>query len=180
MLILNRIRGMYSWASWPIGITYGFIIYLIFGNPYVGLLFAAGYIFGESMGWGEWIGRISNPSQSLKMNDIEGRKNGIYWLASKLADRGTVLYSYIALTLRGVWWWLPALLPLYLYVGIAPVLLAVTTLAIAFPLSVVVAKECDFHIDFIDVHATWARAEVIYGGVMDIVIVLLIVTGLYI
>jgi len=75
---------------------------------------------------------------------------------------------------------LPALLPLYLYVGIAPVLIVVTTLAIAFPFSVVVAKECDFHIDFLDVHTPWGRAEVIYGGVMDIVIPLLIVTALYI
>jgi len=95
---------MFSWASWPIGITYGFIIYLIFGNPYVGLFCAVGYIVGELFGIGDWIGRIIHPNQPLNMNDIEGRKNGIYWLVSKFADRGTVLYAYIALTLRGVWW----------------------------------------------------------------------------
>lgn len=171
MLILNRIRGMFSWFAWIVGALLAVIVYVKFGNAYVALLVMAGYIGGESMGWGEWIGGISTPGQTLDDDDIEGKKYGIYWLASHVAMRGTLLYNYVALAIRGVYWWLPTLLPLAWFIDIGTILISVVCLAMAFPMSVVVAKECRFVLPYVT--TTWKRAEVIYGGVMNIVLLCL-------
>lgn len=174
MLILNRLRGMFSWFAWVIGILLGLAVFIIFDNPYVALLVMAGYIAGESMGWGEWFGGLINGATNIPKKR-NGQGNGIEFLATRLFDIDTVGYHITALFIRGFYWWILALLPLAWHVGLGSVLLAVIALAIAFPMSVIIAKECTFTFSYVE--TPWHRSEVIYGGVINIVLPLLILSA---
>ena len=49
MTIANRLRGTYGWFAKVNGVVLGLLVYLVFGNLYVSLAVAIGYVLGESM-----------------------------------------------------------------------------------------------------------------------------------
>ena len=166
MYWLNRFRGTKSiWAKYN-AIILGVIFGLASWNPYIGLAVAVGYLAGESMGWGDWIGGLITNS-GISRGD--GSKNGIMWLASRFFDVGTYNYNFLALAIRGFYWWGLTLLPLYFAMDWIPVLSASLVLAICFPLSVVLS------VKYIEGDTTdnWCNAESIYGGMQDVVLLLL-------
>jgi len=134
-------------------------------NAYVGTFIALGYIAGESMGWGEWIGGIIRNDGTVQ-GRRRGDKNGIQWLATRFTELDSYNYHILALGIRGFYWWLPTLAPLMLFVAPSVVLTAVLLLSIGFPLSVVFAEGVG--------KLRWNRAETIYGGIQDVTLLLLI------
>lgn len=153
---LNRLRGAYSiWAKYNaiiLGVIFGFVV----ADWRIGLAIAVGYLAGESMGWGEWIGGIIR-NDGMKSIRRDGRKNGIEWIATRFTDIHTLNYHILALFIRGIYWWLPALGALFFVISPFIVGLCILLLGIGFPASVLIAKE-------------WNRAEYIYGAMQDVII----------
>ena len=48
-LILNRLRGTYSWFAKVNGVVLGLLVYIVFGNLYVSLVVTIGYVLGSSL-----------------------------------------------------------------------------------------------------------------------------------
>ena len=162
---LNRLRGTYSIFAKVNAVIIGLIFGYVTKSAYVGSAMAIGYLAGESMGWGEWIGGIIRNDGAVSMR-YDGRKNGIEWLATRFTDIHTINYHILSLFIRGIYWWLPSLAALFFVMNSLIVGLAIILLAIGFPASVLIAKE-------------WKKAEYLYGGIQDIVLLGLIV-ALYI
>lgn len=128
-LILNRMRGGgvehgAMIASVAIGLFFGILTL----NPYIGLACAVGYDLGERMGWGLWIGNLTDHRYKTSPDDGEGANNGIQWMARKIVPNylyNFVNYCRVALTIRGFYWWLPTLAPLY-FVGFSVEILTAT------------------------------------------------------
>ena len=84
-LILNCLRGTYGWFAKVNGVVLGLLVYLVFGNLYVSLAVAIGYVLGESFGWGEWVGNLSvHRKETTDTLEDEGKNNGIQYVAIRL------------------------------------------------------------------------------------------------
>jgi len=162
---LNRLRGAYAYFAKVNAIVIGILFGLATWNPYIGVAVAVGYLAGESMGWGEWIGQQCG---SLLRCGNEGEKNGIKWIASKFADCGTDQYNKIALVVRGFYWWFPTLVPLVFVLDPLLVFLSIITLSLGFQISLDFAKGTST--------VKWKHAEYIYGGIQDIVLAFLLIS----
>lgn len=161
MYWLNRLRGTKSiWAKYN-GAILGLFFGLLSWNPYVGLSIAVLYVGGESMAWGRWIGgliRWIGGFPILQHTRGDGVKNGIHWLALKFSIIDTPDYHATALFIRGIYWWLPTLVPLYFVLDPFLVTAVIAFIASWFPLSVLLAESSDKH---------WEDAEIIYGRAQD-------------
>jgi len=160
---LNRLRGTDSIFAKVNAVIIGLIFGYVTKNPYVGSAMAMGYLAGESMGWGDWIGQQNGTP--LECGN-KGEKNGIKWLASKFAACGTENYNKIALVIRGAYWWTPTLLPLMFVMNPATVLLAIIALSFGFQIS----QDWTGN----DGKKSWNDAEYVYGGIQDVVLAVLI------
>lgn len=177
LTLLNRIRGMYGWASKPIGFLFGLIVFFVTNNYYVAILCTIGYILGESMGWGEWVGNLTthrkNKTDTL---EDEGAKNGIKYIATKLVPSWNVAfikYCRIALGIRGLYWWSLALLPLF-YVSTLP-LVAIILLGVSFPLACEIGYFSSKLWNFKHMNGGWEHSEVWYGLMQDVVLISLLI-----
>ena len=184
-LVLNRLRGTDGLWSKIIGLLLALATLIAFNNTYVALAVGLGYIIGESFGWGLWVGTLSvQREKGYELHDEgEGRNNGIEWIAShivKPTQESWLNYCRVALTIRGFYWWLPTLAPLY-FVGFNPLFLAgcITFLSIGFPIACELgyrtSKMFEFNKYGFSVVGGWEHQEVWYGLMQDIVLILLIV-----
>ena len=127
-LILNRLRGTQELWSKIIGLLLALIVQIAFNNPYVSVAVGLGYIISESFGWGLWLGSIAEREDGYSLyikGEREGANNGIHWLASHIIEptKETWLnYCRVAMVIRGFYWYVPTLAPLY-FVGVSPYLL---------------------------------------------------------
>ncbi len=182
MWFLNRARGGGIKGSAPfIGMALGWFIAMVFGNPYVGFAVAVGYILGESFGWGEWVGTLSVHQKDIKREMYtmeEGKNNGIAWLASKVFNPETnwINYCRVALSIRGLYWWLPVLAPLH-FVGFSPycLALAVVILGVGFPIACEIgyrtSKLFSINKPYFQMTGGWEHQEVAYGLIQDLVFI---------
>ena len=183
MIMLNRLRGTQGLWSKIIGLLLALVVQIAFGNPYVSLAVGLGYIIGESFGWGEWIGNLTthrkNKTDTL---EDEGENNGIKYIATKLVPNWNVAfikYCRVALGIRGIYWWLPTLAPLY-FVGFNPLLLlgCITFLSVGFPIACEIgyrtSKLFSFEKYGFSVRGGWEHQEVWYGLFQDVVIFILL------
>ena len=182
MLILNRLRGTEGLWSKIIGLLLALVVQISFNNPYVSIAVGLGYIIGESFGWGEWVGTLSCNRTSIENNE-EGKNNGIQWLARKLIPNyldNFVNYCRVALIIRGFYWWLPTLAPLY-FAGLNAIALAasVVVLAVGFPVACEVGyrlkDKIKFHRYGLSIEGGWEIQEAAYGVIQDIVLVVIII-----
>ena len=181
-LILNRLRGTIGLWSKIIGLLLALVVQIAFCNPYVSVAVGLGYIIGESFGWGEWIGTLTG-DRSIKQLNEEGANNGIKWLASKVIDpsKDWINYCRVALTIRGLYWWLPTLAPLY-FVGfsVVSVAAAVAVLSIGFPIACEIGYRLNGKITFhkygLSIEGGWEIQEVAYGVIQDVVLIGLILS----
>ena len=179
MTILNRLRGTQGLWSKIIGLLLALVVQIAFGNPYVAIAVGLGYIIGESFGWGEWVGTLSCNRTAVEANE-EGRNNGIQWLASKVVSptKDWLNYCRVALTIRGLYWWLPTLAPLY-FVGfsVESLAIAIILLSVGFPLACELgyrtSKMFEFNKYGFSVVGGWEHQEVWYGLMQDLVIIAL-------
>ena len=178
-LILNRLRGTEGLWSKIIGLLLALVVQIAFGNHYVAIAVGLGYIIGESLGWGEWVGNLSVHKSDVGVLGDEGKNNGIQWLASKIVPDYTtnyINYCRVALTIRGFYWWLPTLSPLY-FVGFEPLFLlgCITFLSVGFPLACELgyrtSKMFEFNKYGFSVVGGWEHQEVWYGLMQDLIFV---------
>lgn len=183
MLILNRLRGTQGLWSKIIGLLLALVVQIAFGNPYVSIAVGLGYIIGESFGWGEWVGTLSVHQKDIKREMYtmdEGKNNGIAWLASKVFNPETdwINYCRVALTIRGFYWWLPTLAPLY-FVGFNPLVLlgCILFLAVGFPIACEIGYLLRDKISFekygLEFRGGWEIQEGAYGLMQDLVLITL-------
>ena len=182
MLILNRLRGTQGLWSKIIGLLLALIVQISFNNPYISVAVGLGYIIGESFGWGVWVGSIAERADgySLYLNgEQEGSNNGIHLIASHIIEptQETWLnYCRLALSIRGFYWWLPTLAPLY-FIGFSlPVLaLMIGLLSIGFPIACELGYYFRDKISFekfgLSYKGGWEIQEGFYGLMQDIVLI---------
>ena len=176
-LILNRLRGTDGLWSKIIGLLLALIVQIAFDNPYVSVAVGLGYIIGESFGWGEWVGTLTGDRNFKQLNE-EGKNNGIQWLASKVVDpsKDWINYCRVALTIRGFYWWLPTLAPLY-FVGFSVELLTLMILAlsIGFPIACELGYYFRDKVSFekygLSYIGGWELQEGFYGLMQDLVLI---------
>ena len=183
-LILNRLRGTEGLWSKIIGLLLALATLIAFNNTYVALAVGLGYIIGESFGWGLWVGTLSvQREKGYGLHDEgEGRNNGIEWIAShiiKPTQESWLNYCRVALSIRGLYWWLPTLAPLY-FVWFSVELLAVMILAlsIGFPLACELGYYFRDKVSFekfgLSYIGGWELQEGFYGLMQDLVLITLI------
>ena len=187
MLILNRLRGTDGLWSKIIGLLLALVVQIAFGNPYVSIAVGLGYIIGESFGWGLWVGALCVQREAHPNKDEEeGKSNGIMWLSRKLVPNyldNFVNYCRVALTIRGFYWWLPTLAPLY-FVGFNPlvILVCVAVLSVGFPLACELGYYFRDKINFekfgLSYVGGWELQEGFYGVLQDLVLVVLVCSKL--
>lgn len=176
MLILNRLRGTQGIWSKIIGLLLALVVQITFNNPYVAIAVGLGYIIGESFGWGEWIGTLTGDRNFKQLNE-EGKNNGIQWLASKVIDpsKDWINYCRVALTIRGFYWWLPTLAPLY-FVGFNPYVLlgCIAFLSVGFPIACELGYYFRDKVSFekfgLSYSGGWELQEGFYGLMQDVVL----------
>ena len=177
MTILNRLRGTEGLWSKIIGLLLALVVQIAFDNPYVSVAVGLGYTIGESFGWGEWIGTLTGDRNFKQLNE-EGKNNGIQWLASKVIDpaKDWINYCRVALTIRGFYWWLPTLAPLY-FVGfsVVSITVAVAVLSIGFPIACEIGYYTSKLWNFKHMNGGWEHSEVWYGLVQDVVLISLFI-----
>ena len=181
-LILNRLRGTQGLWSKIIGLLLALIVQIAFDNPYVSVAVGLGYIIGESFGWGEWVGTLTGDRNFKQLNE-EGKNNGIQWLASKVIDpsKDWINYCRVALSIRGFYWWLPTLAPLY-FVGfsVVSIAVAVVVLSVGFPIACEIGYRLNGKIKFhkygLSIEGGWEIQEVAYGAIQDVVLIGLILS----
>lgn len=177
--ILNRYRGTYGWFAKIVGVVLGLLTYLAWGNIYVSIAVTIGYAAGESFGWGEWIGNLTGGKKdTTKTLEDEGVKNGIQWLSKKIVPNYQyefIKYCRVALTLRGFYWWLPTLSPLYFISDAYTITLAIILLSFGFPLACELGYRTSplFSLEYktFSVKGGWEHQEIWYGLMQDIVLI---------
>lgn len=189
MFIFNRLRGTNGVWSKCIGLLLALVLMIVFHNTYVALAVGLGYIIGESFGWGLWVGTVSEQRDGAwhLHDEGEGRHNGIEWLASKIiqpTQETWVEYCRVALTIRGFYWAMPTLAPLY-FVGFNPYLLitCIAFLSIGFPLAYDLGYYLRDKVSFdkfgLSFSGGWELGEGIVGIEQDLVLITLIGVGLW-
>lgn len=184
--ILNRLRGTKAYMAKVISLIIIGGVFFASGSWTLSIAMGIGYLAGESMGWGKWIGGIMGgdvKATEAQLLEKEGTKNGIHWLANKIypQDKFYLKYCETALALRGLLWWTPVLLPLLVlgYVNVGIFLLAVLVLGLMFPLSVVIANwtttKFNYSNSWFGMTGAWEHAEVWYGIGQDLVLIALII-----
>ncbi len=205
MTVLNRLRGTWSWMAKVTGLVIAILVTLLLpythmmqfsiedwfsfsiaNDLFYGLATGVMYVAGESFGWGKWIGGVYNrhtePATPSMIKDKEGRKNGIHYLANRMIPETTDYYRYCstALMIRGIYWFGITLIPLvvsgYLYVNDYVVIVLI--LGYGFPLSVKIGSYTTSKFNFKFMNGFWEHAEVWYGLMQDIVLILFIVSKL--
>jgi len=182
-LFLNRLRGTHGYFAKVNGVVLGLLVYVCFGDVHVASMVAVGYVLGESFGWGLWVGNLTTHMSDTIPDEGEGKNNGIQWMARKLVPNyatNMVRYCQVALSIRGFYWWLPTLAPLY-FVGFNPyaIAVAVLILSIGFPLACEIGYLLKDKVHFekygFSVVGGWEIQETAYGLIQDLVIIGLIV-----
>lgn len=180
-LILNRLRGTDGLWSKIIGLFLIVATLIAFHNTYVALAVGLGYIIGESFGWGLWVGTLSvQREKGYELHDEgEGRNNGIEWIAShivKPTQDSWLNYCRVALSIRGFYWWLPTLAPLY-FVGFSVEILTLMILALSFgfPLACELGYYFRGKVSFekygLSYIGGWELQEGFYGLMQDLVLI---------
>ena len=185
MVFFNRMRGggvKYGsiYASLAIGLFFGILTL----DPYIGLACAIGYNLGERMGWGEWIGNLTNAKNNFITHESEeGRTNGIYWLVSKFVNprMDWIKFCRYALGVRGIYWSIPTLAPLF-FTSINPLIVigCIVWLGVSFPLACELAYRTypKLQSNFLGFNTAWNTQEGFYGLMQDIVLISLVLTKL--
>ena len=119
-----------------------------------------------------------------QLADREGNNNGIHYLANKIYKETENYYKYCvtALSIRGFYWAGLALLPLTVagYVSVPLYLLSSLILAAMFPIAIEIGIITTKRFNFKNMNGFWEHAEIWYGLIQDIVLILLFFSVRYV
>jgi hypothetical protein len=196
--ILNRWRGsdfkvgflkLNHLAKLLICILLGSLIYCLAGGSWIIHTIVASilYLIGESFGWGKWVGGLLD--RKPRYDEEEGCTiifgyriwDGIHHIANFICDerKHNIGYNTTALTIRGMYWWLPLLLYIGFVTTLMPTIIisSIVALSLWFPASVMQATFMPDSFPKIPYLITgdkdvkrWEIAEVIYGLMQGLVL----------
>ena len=180
-MLFNRWRGTGT-IFWKINgntiyaIYWALLVGFVSGLWYIGLLFGALYILGESFAWGKWVGYVSSDDRNkIILDDFfyendDGRSfPWIHFIANYFIDQKKDYLNYcrLALGIRGLFWWILPLSLLFfmdlivLWQYIYGLVLLSTGFVIAAELSRFVNIELRSR--WLNLSIGWENQEVIYG-----------------
>ncbi len=177
-VLLNRWRGTGDIVTLgKIRIT-GVMIYALYlalvvgclSTWYYGILTAILFIAGESFAWGKWIGYLVSENGEKEYWNDNGKNFPFIHQTANFFVKEKVnykLYCQIALTIRGIYWFLPMLV-LFGFAGLMSwsiVAISTLVLGIGFPIACELAKYWKFRYvsKWLVVESKWEKQEVIYG-----------------
>ena len=178
--ILNRWRGTgdifyiskFAITGTMIYAFYMFILVSFLSNPIYGFIATILFLVGESYAWGKWIGFLTYP-ENYDKEQFENNKAGsnfpfIHQTANYFVNQSKPYhYSVLALSIRGLYWWLPLYL-LFAYIGLINYFEAIIIgmlLGIGFPIACILSRKFTFRFKYKYLECTdnWHRQELIYG-----------------
>ena len=136
------------------------------------------------LGARQWIGSIIHPDGDPQYEKRQGYESGIHQVANALIKERQhyLAFCRLALALRGVWWWVPVFVPFYIFgcfgdwrIGAIKLAAGVVALGVGFPLSVEASRRWNLRQAEYSGNVAWAEAEVFYGALHGVVLVLLLV-----
>lgn len=174
--ILNRLRGQYGYFAKANALVVALLIFAFYGNFFIAIVCGLGYLAGEAKGWGVWIGALVRrgsytPESENRLIEAAARKfidPKARWLA----------YCRLCLAIRGLIWWLPVFAPLA-FAGLYAAPLLAVLLAAGFPLACELGYRTRFKFKLkkFEIGSAWARQELLYGAMQDIVFLVLFLWG---
>lgn len=181
--ILNRLRGTNGvWSKFN-GLLISYILLSVFNNHYVALSVGILYVIGESFGWGDWVGTVSERSHKyMPVPYNEGINNYIQWLATKIIDpsKDWLNHCRVALIIRGFYWYVPILFLLF-FVGISPYLLVISMLFLSisfwlsYELGYLLKDKISFERFGLSFKGGWELGEAFVGCSQDIILILFLI-----
>lgn len=193
---LNRWRGTgdifyiskFAITGTMIYAFYMFVLVSILSNPIYGFIATLLFLIGESLAFGKWVGFLTYP-ENYDKEQFENNKAGsnfpfIHQTANYFINQSNPFkYSILALSIRGLYWWLPLYL-LFAYIGLINYYEAVIIgifLGISFPIACILSRKFTFRFDYKYLKCTdnWHRQELIYGFFQGLGIMYIILKGCY-
>ena len=179
-IILNRWRGTgdifhvskFAITGAMIYALYMFILVSILSNPIYGFIATLLFLVGESLAFGKWVGYLTYP-ENYNKEQFENNKAGskfpfIHQTANYFINQSNPYkYSVLALSIRGIYWWLPLYL-LFAYIGLINYFEAIVIgflLGIGFSIACLLSRKFTFRFKYKYLACTdnWHRQELIYG-----------------
>ena len=179
-MLLNRWRGtgdIFNISGFAITGTmiyafYMFVLVSILSNPIYGFIATLVFLVGESYAWGKWIGHLTYP-ENYNKGQFENNKAGsnfpfIHQTANYFINQSKpYYYSVLALSIRGLYWWLPLYL-LFAYIGLINYFEAIVIgflLGIGFPIACYIGRNWRFEYKskLLLLKRGWENQEVVYG-----------------
>ena len=179
-IFLNRWRGTgdifyiskFAITGTMIYSFYMFILVSILSNPIYGFIATALFLGGESLAFGKWVGYLTYP-ENYNKEQFESNKKGsnfpfIHQTANYFINQSNPYkYSILALSIRGLYWWLPLYL-LFAYIGLINYFEAAfigILLGIGFPIACILSRKFSFKFKYryLECIDNWHRQEIIYG-----------------
>ena len=179
-IILNRWRGTgdifyiskFAITGTMIYSFYMFVLVSILSNLIYGFIATALFLAGESLAFGKWVGYLTYP-ENYNKEQFETNKKGnnfpfIHQTANYFINQSNPYkYSILALSIRGLYWWLPLYL-LFAYIGLINYFEAVIIgilLGIGFPIACILSRKFTFRFKhrYLECTDNWHRQELIYG-----------------
>ena len=149
-----------------------FVLVSILSNPIYGFISALLFLGGESLAFGKWVGYLTYP-ENYNKEQFEANKKGsnfpfIHQTANYFINQSNPFkYSVLALSIRGLYWWLPLYL-LFAYIGLINYFEAIVIgflLGIGFSIACLLSRKFTFRFKYKYLACTdnWHRQELIYG-----------------
>ena len=179
-IFLNRWRGtgtIFSISTFNITGTmiyafYMFVLVSILSNHIYGFITTLLFLVGESLAFGKWVGYLTYP-ENYNKEQFENNKAGskfpfIHQTANYFINQSNPYkYSVLALSIRGIYWWLPLYL-LFAYIGLINYFEAILIgflLGIGFSIACLLSRKFTFRFKYKYLVCTdnWHRQELIYG-----------------
>lgn len=187
-VLLNRWRG--TGAIITIGnfklignIIYALYIAGIVGCTYVltvggwisagyGIIAGILYIIGESFAWGKWVGHLTHYEGEGKhdyTNDDGRSFPYIHYITQFIVKQEVnyTRYCEVALAIRGLFWWLPLMVMLWLIglVQVYALIVGLIVLAIGFPIAAYIGNmiHIEFKSRYLNMSRGWENQELVYG-----------------
>ena len=152
--------------------TYEIYLNNILTNLIYGFIATILFLGGESLAFGKWVGYLTYPENYNKEQFEENKKGSgfpfVHQTANVLINQSNPYkYSILALSIRGLYWWLPLYL-LFAYIGLINYFEAIAIgviLGISFPIACILSKKFNFIFKYKYLVCTdnWHRQEIIYG-----------------
>lgn len=144
----------------------------LFSSFVFAFLGAGLYIAGESFAWGKWVGHLTHYQGEGKhdyTNDDGRSFPYIHYIAQFIVKQEVnyTRYCEVALAIRGLFWWLPLMVMLWLIglVQVYALIVGLIVLSIGFPIAAYIGNmiHIEFKSRYLNMSRGWENQELVYG-----------------